>query len=187
MMREILNRIIVLMQAHAERFAADRRGVSAVEFALLAPLMIALYLSSVEISQGIGIDRKVTLTVGAMANLVAQNSSVSSSDMATFFNAATTIMAPYSTTPLKITISCLTIDSTGKATVSWSNTLNGTARAAGLTVSIPTALAVPSTSIIFSDVSYGYKPTIGYVISGTLTLSDTMYMSPRQSTTVAHT
>jgi Flp pilus assembly protein TadG len=117
MMREILNRITVLMQARAERFAADRRGVSAVEFALLAPLMIALYLSSVEISQGIGIDRKV-----------AQNSSVSSSDMATFFNVATTIMAPYSTTPLKITISCLTIDSTGKATVSWSNTLNGTAR-----------------------------------------------------------
>jgi Flp pilus assembly protein TadG len=100
MMREILNRITV-MQARAERFAAGRRGVSAVEFALLAPLMIALYLSSVEISQGIGIDRKVTLTVGAMANLVAQNSSVSSSDMATFFNAATTIMAPYSTTPLK--------------------------------------------------------------------------------------
>jgi hypothetical protein len=96
-------------------------------------------------------------------------------------------MAPYSTTPLKITIACLTIDSTGKTTVSWSNTLNGTARAAGLTVSIPSALAIPSTSIIFSEVSYGYKPTIGYVISGTLTLSDTMYMSPRQSTTVAHT
>lgn len=71
--------------------------------------------------------------------------------------------------------------------MSWSNTLNGTARAAGSTVSIPSELAVPSTSIIFSEVSYGYKPTIGYVISGTLTLSDTMYMSPRQSTTVAHT
>jgi hypothetical protein len=43
------------------------------------------------------------------------------------------------------------------------------------------------TSIIFSEVSYGYKPTIGYIISGTLTLSDAMYMSPRQSTTVTHT
>ena len=46
----------------AARFARDQRGVSAVEFALVAPLMITLYLGCVEISQGVGVDRKVTLT-----------------------------------------------------------------------------------------------------------------------------
>ena len=55
------------------RFGRDRRGVSAVEFALLAPIMIGLYLSGVEISEGISIDRKVTLTAGAMANLASQS------------------------------------------------------------------------------------------------------------------
>jgi Flp pilus assembly protein TadG len=187
MLRKILNLIIAVMQVRAERFAADRRGVSAVEFALLAPLMIGLYLSSVEISQGIGIDRKVTLTAGAMANLVAQNTSVSNTDMTNFFGAASTIMAPYSTTTLKITISCLTIDANNKATVKWSDTKNGTARAVGSAVTIPTALAVANTSIVFAEVTYAYKPTIGYIISGTLNLSDTMYMSPRQSTTITHT
>ncbi|MGI8525902.1 MAG: TadE/TadG family type IV pilus assembly protein [Pseudolabrys sp.] len=187
-MRKILQSIVALMHARAlARLAHDRRGVSAVEFALLAPLMIGLYLSGVEISQGIGIDRKVTITAGAMANLVAQNTSVSDTDIATFFNAASTIMAPYSTTPLKVTVSCLSIDSTGKVTVSWSDTKGGTARAVGSVVSIPSALAVPSTSIIFAEVSYGYTPTIGHTISGTLTLSDQMYMTPRQSSTVKRT
>jgi Flp pilus assembly protein TadG len=50
-------------------FSDDKRGVSAVEFALLAPFMIGLYLGGVEISDGIGIDRKVTLAAGAIANL----------------------------------------------------------------------------------------------------------------------
>ncbi|MBV8791222.1 MAG: pilus assembly protein [Pseudolabrys sp.] len=183
MLRPVLNSV----RSCAARFFQDRRGVSAIEFSLLAPLMISLYLGGVEISQGIGIDRKVTITAGAMSNLVAQNTTVSASDMTNFFNAASTIMAPYSTTPLKITVSCLTVDSTGKVTVKWSDTKNGTARTVGSTVTVPSALAVPNTSLIFSEVSYGYKPTIGYYISGTLTLSDQMYMTPRQSTTVTHT
>ena len=88
---------------------------------------------------------------------------------------------------MKITISCLTIDANNKATVKWSDTKNGTARAVGSAVTIPTALAVANTSIVFAEVTYAYKPTIGYIISGTLNLSDTMYMSPRQSTTITHT
>lgn len=170
-----------------KRFSGDKRGVSAVEFALLSPLMIGLYLGGVEISQGVGIDRKVTLTAGAMANLAAQASSISNADMTNIMNAATAIMSPYSISTLKITVSCLAIDNNGVAKVTWSDTKNGTARAVNSVVTIPAALAVKNTSIIFSEVSYTYQPTIGYVITGTLNLADTMYMSPRQSTTVART
>jgi Flp pilus assembly protein TadG len=169
------------------RFAGDRRGVSAVEFALLAPLMIGLYLGGVEISQGVGIYRKVTLTAGAIANLSAQASSISNADMTNVLDAGAAIIAPYSTSTLKITVTCLAIDATGKATVSWSDTRNGTARAVGSVVTIPAALAVPSTSLIFSEVSYSYTPVVGYIITGVLNLADKMYMSPRLSATVART
>jgi Flp pilus assembly protein TadG len=169
------------------RFARDKRGVSAVEFALLSPLMIGLYLGGVEVSQGVGIDRKVTLTAGAIANLTAQASTISNADMTNLMNAATAIMAPYSASTLKITVSCLKIDGNGKVTVSWSDAKNATARAVGSVVTIPSALAVPNSSLIYSEVSYLYKPTIGYVITGSLNLADTMYMSPRLSSTVART
>ena len=169
------------------RFIRDRRGVSAVEFALLAPLMIGLYLGGVEVSQGVGIDRKVTLTAGAIANLSSQTATISNSDMTNIMSAATAIMAPYSASTLKITVSCLKVDSTGKVTVVWSDAKNTTARAVGSVVTIPSALAVKNTTLIFSEVSYLYQPTIGYVITGSLTLADKMYMSPRQSATVTRT
>jgi Flp pilus assembly protein TadG len=169
------------------RFARDKRGVSAVEFALLAPLMVGLYLGGVEVSQGVGIDRKVTLTAGSIANLTAQASTISNADMTNIMSAATSIMAPYSASTLKIVVSCLKIDATGKVTVVWSDATNTSARAVGSVVSIPSALAVPNSALIYSEVSYLYKPTIGYVITGSMTLSDTMFMSPRLSSAVTRT
>ena len=78
------------------RFGRDRRGVSAVEFALIAPLMIAMYLGCVEISQGIAADRKVSLVSAALANLTAQVSSISSSGMTNILDASSAIITPYS-------------------------------------------------------------------------------------------
>ena len=84
-------------------------------------------------------------------------------------------------------MSSVTIDAQGKATIAWSDTLNGTARAKGSTVTLPAALAIPNSSLIWSEVQYTYKPVIGYVVTGTLTLKDQIYMRPRMSDTVART
>ena len=169
------------------RLAGDERGVSAVEFAMLLPLMVSLYLGVVEISQGIGADRKVTLTSRTVADLVSQATSVNNNDMTNSLNAATSVMAPFPTSNLKIVISSVEIDAQGNATIAWSDTLNGAARSKGSTVTLPAALTIPSSSLIWSEVQYTYKPVIGYVVSGTLTLKDQIYMRPRMSGSVART
>ena len=48
---------------------------------MLLPLMITLYLGTVEISQGVGIDRKVTLTSRTVARPRSQVSSINNTDM----------------------------------------------------------------------------------------------------------
>ncbi|HEY5216483.1 MAG TPA: TadE/TadG family type IV pilus assembly protein [Pseudolabrys sp.] len=161
------------------RFARDRRGVSAVEFAVLAPVMIGLYLGCVEISDGVSASRKVSLTAATLANLATQVTTISTSDMTNILNASSAIIAPYSASNLKSTLSCLKVDSTGRVTVAWSATLNGTARATGSAITIPSALAVPSSQLLFSEVVYTYTPTVGYTITGSINLSDHMYMTPR--------
>jgi Flp pilus assembly protein TadG len=167
--------------------ANDERGVSAVEFAMLVPLMLSLYLGAVEISQGIGADRKVTLTARTVADLVSQVSSVNNNDMTNSLNAASAVMAPFPSSSLKVVVSSVSIDAQGKATIAWSDTLNGTARSKGSTVTLPSALAIPNSSLIWSEVQFSYKPVIGYVVTGTLNLKDQIYMRPRVSDSVART
>jgi hypothetical protein len=71
--------------------------------------------------------------------------------------------------------------------VVWSDTLGGTALTVGSTVSIPSALAVPNTYLILSQVTYSYNPTYGYVMTGSITLSDQSFMRPRESASIART
>jgi Flp pilus assembly protein TadG len=159
------------------RFSGDRRGVSAVEFALLAPLMITMYVGCAEVSDGVSADRKVSLTAAALANLSSQVTTISTTDMTNILDASSAIIAPYSTSHLTITLSCISIDANSRATVKWSVTRGGTARSGSVT--IPAALAVPSSQLLFGEATYQYTPTIGYTVTGTMNLSDHMYMSPR--------
>jgi Flp pilus assembly protein TadG len=168
------------------RLGRDQRGVSAVEFAMLLPLMITLYLGVVEISQAVGIDRKVTLTTRTVADLASQVQSITNADMTNLLKASASVIAPYDATPLKVTVSRVDIDANGNAKIVWTDTLNGgAAHAPNDPVTLPAALKVVGTSLIWSEVSYLYKPAIGYVVTGPLNLSDQIYMRPRLSSTVA--
>jgi len=170
--------------AKLSRFARDEGGVSALEFALLLPLMITLYLGGVEISQAVTADRKTTLVSHTTGDLVAQSSDVTTADMTNVLNAASSVVYPFAVANLRVTVSSVCIDSQQRATVAWSQTLNGTARSGTVTSSIPAALLVANTSLIWGEASYSYRPTIGWTITGTLNLSDKIFLRPRLTSSV---
>ena len=177
--------MIMRMRKLLGRLGGDRRGVSAVEFALLTPVMITFYLGCVEISDGVAVSRKVSLTAASLANLAAQTTTISTTDMTNILNAATAIVAPSDSTKLQITVSCLSIDANKNAKVKWSRANTGSGRTTGSTYtfdSSSSALDVASTQLILAEATYSYTPIVGTAISGTLTLSDRMFMSPRIST-----
>lgn len=169
------------------RLVRDKRGISAVEFAMILPLMIALYLGAVEISQGIAINRKVTLTARTVTDLVAQVSSINNAAMTNVLNASSAVMTPYSASPLKVTVSLVSINAQGNATVAWSDGYNTAGKAAGTAVTLPAALAIANTSLVWGEAQYTYTPAIGYVVTNALTLKDQLYMRPRLSTSIART
>ena len=83
---------------------------------------------------------------------------------------------------LKITVSCLIIGSDKVAKVKWSETEERTTRTIGSTYSFDAgtgALDVASSQLVLAEASYEYTPIVGMVITGNITLSDRMFMSPR--------
>jgi Flp pilus assembly protein TadG len=192
-----MNRVVIsisrIRRARLSIFGlvTDCRGVAAIEFAMVVPIMMMLFFGTVEFSSGVAIDRKVTLMAHTLSDLTSQSPAigVSDSDFANFFTASVGIMTPYDKTPLKAVISELYVDpNTLQARVQWSKGYQGGAtRAVKSPVSIPPGLAVGGTYLIFSEVSYFYTPTVGYVMSKAgITLSDVGYTRPRQSVCVAY-
>jgi Flp pilus assembly protein TadG len=167
------------------KFISDQRGVSAVEFALILPVMVLIYLGGYEITQALAINRLVALTSGTVTNLVSQYTTISAStQMPDILNASEQVLTPYPSSNATVVVSSITIDNSGKATVAWSQSLNGAARTIGAAMSLPAALDTPNTTVIFGETTYAYTPLIDFIKMGTLNLHSSVYMLPRASTTI---
>ena len=111
--------LLARLGASFVRLGRDERGVSAVEFAMLLPLMLSLYLGAVEVSQAVAVDRKVTLAARAVADLVSQVKTIDNNELANVVDAATNVVAPFPESNLKITIRAIKIDAQGNVTTVW--------------------------------------------------------------------
>jgi Flp pilus assembly protein TadG len=164
------------------RLMAAEHGLAAIEFAIISPFIVLLFLGGVEVSQAIAVKRMVSLTASTVANIVTQYQNISqSSTLPDVLNASSAVLTPYPVANAMVRVSYITIDVNGRATVSWSQALNGTALAAGQVVTLPTALDVPSTSLVFGETTYVYHPTFDFMHIGTFDLSSSVYMFPRSS------
>ncbi|MBN9084757.1 MAG: hypothetical protein BGP04_26085 [Rhizobiales bacterium 62-17] len=193
------------------RLRHDKRGVAAVEFALILPFMLLLYLGTAELTQGLMASRKSTLVARALSDLVAQlasGSNMTETEATNVFNAATAIMSPFPTTTLKMTITSVEfVVNSSKANgydakPRWTITRNGgTARPCTILNPVANTDAPASTnmpngmygagSIIVADVTYAYQPPFGSAVlqwsstDAAINMRQTTYMRPRNQTIIA--
>jgi Flp pilus assembly protein TadG len=167
------------------KFVRDRGGLAAVEFALTLPFLLLIYFGGVELTQGVMLNRQVALTSTTIATIVSQYTTISAStQLSDILAASTQILAPYGSGTPKVVVSLVTIDANGNATVTWSQTLNGTARVAGAPVTVPVDLDIANTTLIWSETTYAYAPVFDFMGVGPFNLYASIYMVPRESTTI---
>ena len=169
------------------RLRRDARGVSAVEFALLAPVIIAFYFGLAEFCQGYMAQKRMGHVAAAVADLVAQSSTVSSSQVDDIFAIGALVMKPFSASPLKQRVTSLTKDSNGVVKVGWSRGSGMTARPNGATVTVPAGLIENNESVIMTEATYDYDSPVDYLMPTITRFSHTYYLRPRNTETVTFT
>lgn len=171
-------------------FLREHSGLAAVEFAMIAPIMLSIYFAITELSDGFTANMKMTGVASSAADLFAQKKTITNSDKNDIFAAVTSLMYPYPTTSqMTIRVSSVIDNGNGTVKVAWSDAQGTTARTVNSIVTIPTGLVTSGGggSVIMAEVTYGYSSPAGKLIIGTYNMTDTFYSKPRQVSQIART
>ncbi len=164
-----------------KNFHKDQSGVAAVEFALVAPLMIALLLGMTEVSTAITSQRKVTSATSTVADLVARANSITDNDMTDVYSAAGAILEPFDTSSLQIRLTSVVIDLEGVQTVGWSSAQNMTPLVADDPYTLPDGIGFEGGSVIVGEVGYEHTNGIALFMPSLRTVTDEFYVQPRKT------
>jgi Flp pilus assembly protein TadG len=193
----LVSRALLRLARLLVRFRRDNRAVAVVEFALILPFLLLLYLGSIEGSALYTVDRRVTVISSTVADLVARwnpatTPAFAKADLRDYFKASLGIITPYSTTGLKQVVSLVTISAAGVAKVTWSCGYNGgVARVANTNYPLAAtkqmniiARGTAGGTLIAAEVSYAYTPMLGLVFTDAIELkSENLYL-PRFATPI---
>lgn len=187
------NRVVQLL--------SDRRGVAAIEFAFVAPLLLMTYLASMEISLAIEASKKVSRAASMVADLIAQQPTMSKAEIEAIMAIGGSLLQPYNRSGLTITVTAIAIGnkSTPQVKVAWSRMLEkGEPKAgvaAGTATTVPEKLKIAGSFLVKVESVLEYKPVIAWSDSqkaslglvaaiGEMTMKDTYHLRPRMSQTI---
>lgn len=188
-------RMFFLLQKVRRRASSlphDVSGIAAIEFAMIAPLLLMMLFGIIDVANYFAVDRKVSQVSQMVSDLTSRYTAVQESDVTNFFTIAGAMVTPYDKNQLKTTIHQVYLDpNTKTAKVVWSR--GSSALAKNAVYPVPAGLVGKDASgnwlanqyLIVGDVNYKYVPTIGWVLAKAgVTASEIAFTKPRQMTCV---
>lgn len=179
----------------AARFAQDRRGASAIEFAFMVPILLTMYLGSMELGQGIETNKKLSRATSMIGDLVTQEQALTKADINGILVIGESILQPYYRSRPVITITSIKIDASSVGKVSWRRKIqagvtSGSA-ATSEVVPLPADLKIPNSVLIKVETELTYLPVLtsmqdaqglGYKAAfGSIPMKEEYFLRPRQS------
>jgi Flp pilus assembly protein TadG len=186
----------------ARRFGSDRSGVAAVEFVFIAPLLITLWLGTMEISQGIEINKKVGRSASMVGDILTQTDNINVAEVDDILKIGVAVLQPYQRDKPTLTVSAIHVDAALNAKIVWSrkNTkgVAGAGPAANSAVTnLPVNLLIADTYLIKAETQLEYLPVTSWSIQknktgangnyASVNMHETYYLRPRKSNDVSCT
>ena len=170
------------------RFLKDRRGIASIEFAIALPLMLVGTFGTFEIGRYIRAATRLDDSAEMLADIVAQQTNVTSTTMANFCTGALLTMSPFMTTSFKAAVASVTYSSsTSTRAVDWHDETCGSATPMTNAVALATPLTPnASESAIVVTVTFTYTPTVAIAFTAPMTMTRTAFARPRVGTSVTH-
>lgn len=179
--------------------ARDRRGVAAIEFAFVVPVLLGLYFMTMEVSQGIEANKKTGRIASMVADLITQQQqTIVKSEVDAIMRIGGSVIQPYNRTAPAIYVTAIeiTTDATPKVRVAWSRKLVNEAASSYLNVgtatTVPDKLKVPGSFLIRVEADLDYKPVLTWNSSekksiglaaafDSIEMKERYYLRPRMS------
>ncbi|CAN7513820.1 TadE/TadG family type IV pilus assembly protein [Ensifer sp. 1H6] len=167
----------------------DRGGLGGVEFAIVTPLLIMIYVGAFELSLGFTVAGKAARASSAVADLVSQQSEVNKTYLGNMSNVVKSILAPYEGSKYTLKITGIEVSGTNTGTVVWSRDQNGAVPyAVNSTTTVPSQFTATTAFIIRTELVVQHEllmfaPSLA---SSTkiVNLSKTAYFRSRQAETI---
>lgn len=173
------------------RFQHNERGTAFVEFAFIAPIMLLMMYGTVELSQVITADRRVTKTASSVGDLIARGNTFTCTGLNNIMEIGGTLLWPYDTTKLSITVFDVKASSTNgnSHSIKWKawNGKDVEAPSPLANGGLPTGILTEKDGeVIVVVVNYKYPtPVSGWLFDPSATndvnfkMSETFYLKPR--------
>ena len=161
--------------------------MAALEFALLIPFLLLMFLGLIEMSRLILVTQKAEKVATTIADITAQATSMSTSELNLILGATGNLMAPYRfTTNGVVIVTSVSKTGTNPPKVRWQHRGGGTKTATsligavGANATLPTGLTLDDKdNIVIAEVFYTYTPIMGTYILGERNIYKTAYYRPR--------
>lgn len=187
------------MRRSVARLSRDRRGVAAVEFAFIVPVLLTLYFVTMEVAQAIETNKKVGRISSMVGDLVAQQqSSVTRTELESIMRLGNALIYPYNRTDPWIEVTAIFVPDipNPQPVVVWSRRMSdnnfSTGAPVNTPVTIPAALRIRDSFLIRTVARLDYRPVLTWAAEDKpvlglaaafdqIQMGETYYLRPRQS------
>lgn len=167
-----------------KRFKTDERGLAAMEFALITPVMMLLYYGTAELTIGMMAEQRASHAASVVADLAAQESTLNTARMTDIFSVGAAILKPFPTASLKLRVTDVKADNMGVPKVIWSRAQGLSQLSTGAASGFPAGLLAAGDAVIMAEVEYTYDSPIHQALPNALTFHEKFYLRPRRSAEV---